>query len=347
MAKINLLTIHWGCSYGAMLQTYSTVKLLEDQGHHVSVINLRHPNTKFSETHKTRTSFLNLIREFQFALFRWRYFPRLTKKMYSLKKQYISPADYTVVGSDQVWNSAITAPFKSAFFLDFVDDGSKKIALSSSFGTKTWNETEEYTELVKKCLQDFSAVSVRESNGVEILKNTFQINAEHLLDPTLAYGKFENLLKSRKRKPQIFPFLLKNDSEQKMICNTLSSHLKVPVYKTNRKTILFDRSIHNWLDNIHNSDFVITDSFHGLAFSIMFHKQFIVLCADERKLARLSSLLALTGLQDRFVASMEDLNSRMDSLIKDIDFGVVDEILSQERINAMDFIRRNIPNIPN
>ena len=81
MARINLLTIHWGCSYGGTMQTYATVKTLQGLGHKVKVINLVHPKTKFKNNYRTKTSLNNLIREFQFYLFRRFSIGHFTKKI--------------------------------------------------------------------------------------------------------------------------------------------------------------------------------------------------------------------------------------------------------------------------
>lgn len=138
MAKINLLTIHWGKCYGAVMQTYATCKLLEESGHEVHVINLIHPSTK--KTYKRLRKWVDLFREFQFYLFKKKYFSNLTSKSYEILYNKLPSADYYAVGSDQVWNKDITDPFYLDYYLHFVPNRIKRISLSSSFGKTEWNQ---------------------------------------------------------------------------------------------------------------------------------------------------------------------------------------------------------------
>lgn len=340
MAKINLLTIHWGKCYGAVMQTYATCKLLEESGHEVHVINLIHPSTK--KTYKRLRKWVDLFREFQFYLFKKKYFSNLTSKSYEILYNKLPSADYYAVGSDQVWNKDITAPFYLDYFLHFVPNGIKRISLSSSFGKTEWNQEETLTNEVKNELNKFVAVSVREDSGVELLHDIFNISSIQLPDPTIGYGSFDKLLPNRNPKHQLFTFLFKNTLESKAIVEGCASQLHIPVYKNNRLNSYFRNGPIDWLSNIANSDFVITDSFHGLALSLLFNKQFIVLCANEKKFTRLSSLLRLVKLENRFVKSFSDFENRKFELLKHIDYSMVNKILESERRRYQLYIDKNI-----
>ena len=160
MARINLLTIQWGESYGAILQTYATCKILEEQGHEVTIINLLNPAhvNRFKRI-RTYLSF-NIIKIIKFELFKRKYFPPRTKSMIVINPKLIPQADYIVVGSDQVWNREITKASALSFFLDFVPTSVKRISLASSFGKALWNESDQFTLKVKNEIQKFHAVSV-------------------------------------------------------------------------------------------------------------------------------------------------------------------------------------------
>lgn len=97
-----------------------------------------------------------------------------------------------------------------------------------------------------------------------------------------------------------------------------------------------------WLTNIRNSKYVITDSFHGLALSIIFHKNFFVFCADPKKFTRLQSLLELVGLENRYIKSEEDFLNRKNELLVPIDYKIVDYILRQKKDEFRKFIRDNV-----
>lgn len=334
--KINLLTIHYGKSYGAVMQTYATCKLLEQAGHEVTVINLVHPKSRCSI--KTKRGIILLLKEFQFWTFKHRYFSKLSKKCYSIDARHMPNADIYVVGSDQVWNRDITGYWGLTFFLDFVDDTHKRIALSSSFGKHTWSENNEYTQDALSELNKFDRISVREESGLKILKDVFHIGGIRLLDPTIAYGNFEKLLLNKHESNYLYPFLFNNSQETQDIVAGIANMHSVRIFKNTRLIQCLFTGPRQWLTRIHNAKYVVTDSFHGLAFSIIFNKNFYVLCADKEKFTRIDSLLKLLGLSDRYIISSEDLKIRAADLKSDINYSVVNEIIEKERSRYVDFL---------
>lgn len=339
MARVNLLTIHYGKCYGAVMQTYATCKLLEQAGHTVKVINLVNPCQKGKW--KTMQYWKDCIREFQFWRFKKLYFSKLTSKAYAIKDIVLPPSDVTVVGSDQVWNRDITGCFGYAFYLDFVN-GQKKVAISSSFGKEEWDESFEYTTKVKELLSQFSSVSVRETTGVEIAKGIMGLNAIRLVDPTLGYGHFDDLVLNTKPFHQVFSFLLLNDRKALDLVDHVSKELRLPLFKHCSVSCRLRNGPRHWLTRIKNSDFVITDSFHGLALSLIFKKQFFILCASEKKFTRLRSLLCLLSLEERYIESIEDFENRKDSLLVPIDYSQVNIVLRKEQERYQKFIRESI-----
>ena len=340
MAKINLLTIHWGISYGAVFQTYATCKILEELGHDVSVINIINPRSEPRRSLKYYL-YLNFITKIQVLLFKRKYFPKLTKKIYNIEFGDLQPADYTIVGSDQVWNYDITSPIDKLFFLNFVKD-QKKISLSSSFG-KAEVSGSVNKNFIKSNLSEFSAISVREDSGAKICEDSFQVSAIQLIDPTLAYGNYEKLLKKKRIKEDyIYPFIFNKSKETDNILNTVSNNLSMKIYSENRVAMRFLASPVSWLNKIYNSSFVVTNSFHGLAFSLMFRKPFVVLNSDENKFTRLFSLLKLIGLEDRYIKSNDELMLKIDILSKKIDYERVIEVLLKEKAKYYQFCKKNI-----
>lgn len=340
MAKINLLTIHYGRCYGAVMQTYATCRLLEEAGHDVTVINIIDP--KLRNFYKKLGNLKYIIREWQFYRFKKKYFSRMTVKTYSMEEQQLPDADYTIVGSDQVWNRDITDRFGKAFYLDFVPENQKRVAFCSSFGKAVWSEDEEYTNGLKKEFEKFYAISIREKSGVEIMKDVFGLDSVNLQDPTISYGKFEGLILNEKKIDCIFPFLLNTSAEAKSRASFVAKELATPLYVNNRRSAYLLGGPLHWLTKIHNAKYVITDSFHGLALSILFHKQFFVFCADPKKFTRLQSLLELLSLQDRYIKSEEDFAKRKNELIKPIDYQAVDTILKKEQEKSREFIKENL-----
>ena len=339
MAKVNLLTIHWGLSFGAVLQTYATCKVLERHGHEVSVINIINPKQK--KYYKTFRAILCAVMNWQFHRFKRQYFPRLTKKMHSLNVMHLNPSDYIVVGSDQVWNRALTSPLELTFFVDF-DQDTKKVSLSSSFGKQDWCEDDEYTYKVKSLLNKFSALSVREKTGQIFLKTIFDTTAEVLIDPTLALEDYNELILDDKERNSIYTFFVNRRLQYTEIVNRISESIDIPVFLHSKFTYYFKNSPQHWLTYIRNSSVIVTDSFHGVVFSILFKKQFIVICGEEDKFTRIRNLLNLLSLSSRYVESVDDYLKRKDDLNKPIDYNTVDEILKVERKRFADFIKQNI-----
>lgn len=320
------------------MQTYATLKTLRALGHKVTLINLVHPKIRERRIRLAPDSLLSSVRTLQFHLFRFFYFGKQTKRMYSLDTRLIPKADYTIVGSDQVWNSDITTVIKDAYFLGFAKN-TKRISYASSFGKYDWEEDEHYTKQVKDELSNFIAVSVRESSGSTICKNVFGVDAIQLLDPTLYWRDYSELVKSRKPIKEIFAFLLVNESEEnRKICEYVAKMIGCPVFRPKILQRIFGKSPKSWLGRMHNSEYIITDSFHGLAFSLIFHKQFLILCADQNKFARLQSLLTLLGLEDRYIASYDDLIRRKAIVTKRINYETVDSILNKEREKTRTFL---------
>lgn len=339
MATINLLTIHYGKCYGAVMQTYATCKLLEKYGHKVTVINLINPNCKFANSYNKLRKCADLYREFQFWYFKKVYFPKMTSKMFNIELDKIPDADITIVGSDQVWNRDITDIFGLTFFLDYLPINRKRIAFASSFGKSEWIETKEYTSKVNDLISKFQAIAVRESSGVKICSDVFNKHALQILDPTLIYGDFDNLVEKKKNPKGVFSFIFHNDSEIPKIKIFISDILQEPLIEKRGLISKFNNGPLNWLSDIYNSNFVITSSFHGLAFSIIFKKDFIILCSDKEKFARIESLLDLLGLQDRYISSYSDLLKRQELITKNIDYDSVYSILDHERNKAFDFLK--------
>ena len=135
-----------------------------------------------------------------------------------------------------MWNRDITGYWGLTFFLDFVDDKHKRIALSSSFGKLAWSENNEYTQDVLSELNKFDRISVREESGLKILKDVFHINGVCLLDPTIAYGKFDNLLLNKHESNYLYPFLFNNSQEVQDIVNGIANMHGVKIFKNTRLT---------------------------------------------------------------------------------------------------------------
>ena len=349
MARINLLTIQWGESYGAILQTYATCKILEEQGHEVTIINLLDSAyvNRFKRI-RTYISF-NIVKIIRFELFKRRYFPLRTKAMNIINPKLIPQADYVVVGSDQVWNREITKASALSFFLDFVPPSVKRVSLASSFGKAFWNDSSQFTLQVRDEIHKFHAVSVREQSGVRICRDVFQVDAMQLVDPTIALKDFSSLFSNNiVMHNDITCFIFIQSELFNYVSDFISTKLGSPVrhigYFT-KQSYGIKKACSSPLDfikNIAGASFVISDSFHGIVFSILFKKQFIVLRAIEDRFERISALMRMLELEHRIVLSKEDIEKNSKVILEEIDYTKVESILEIKRHEYYTFVQKNI-----
>lgn len=351
MAKINLLTLHYSDNNGAVLQTYATCEILRRLGHEVTLINLQ-DRSVYKRYFQQKYHIKLIPRYVRFAKFTRKHYARQTSRMFEINTKLLPKCDYTVCGSDQIWNPDIVFKIqKNTYFLDFVNDGSKKIALASSFGKAKWEADENETNLVRNLLQDFSAISVREASGVDICRDTFGVDAVSVVDPTLALNDFSGIIDSEPNiKDEIRFFLFKQTYSVQVIDYLIEKTGLVGRNIGYEKAVLAKYQNLNfrkqtpkeWLEGIRDSRIFLSDSFHGIACSIILHKQFIALCADVKKFERISSLLKMFGLENRIVYNFDDVKERFDELMQPIDYRPVDALLEQKQMEYFDFVRKNI-----
>ena len=352
MARINLLTMHYDDNNGAFMQTYATSRILMELGHRVTIINLVKKGW-FLGRFKQAYSYKLILRYLKFNHCRTRFYPRMTSMMFSPKMKKIPKADWTIVGSDQVWNPMVTSFSYLSYFLSFLANNDKRLSLSSSFGTKEWILGEEERAKVFDELHKFTAVSVRENEGVRICKETFGIDAVRLSDPTLVLSDYSCMNRPYKGEPYIGLFTFKPNGYSMDIANELSNHLGLMVKWVN--SIVPYRDTSNiqgcrswkqgpveWYNHIGHSSFFISDSFHGVAFCLIQHIPFIALVADDRKISRITSLLKTYGLTDRLVQSTDEFHKHLSQYLSPIDWDKVDNVRLIERERYIQFINSNI-----
>ena len=180
MKKVGLITIYHVPNFGSVLQAYATQVLLENMGLECSVINYKYPNEwhhslgRPRPTLKTKIGHMfglkpthrkaNKLIQFKKKNFK---FTQLYNSLDELKRADWSSYDLFAVGSDQVWKSQFTLS-DSAFMLSFIPDDKYRMSIASSFASKSIPE--KFRDKYKKYLSKFNAISVREKNGIDIVK---------------------------------------------------------------------------------------------------------------------------------------------------------------------------------
>lgn len=304
-------------------------------------------------------------------IFRERYdrkvYPLLRQHTQRFIKQYINQYkvdslsdckgkfDAFVCGSDQVWryiyNDCYEYDMANAYLKFLGDEPCKRIAYAASFGTEEWEYPKEVTAECKTWIQKFDAVSVRESSGTKLCTTYFSVNAKHVLDPTtlLTSEDYMALVKSAgvpKCDGNLFCYILDKSEEKTAVVRRIEEKLHLKPFFMNADCGNYMEElekriqppVETWLRAFNDSEFVVTDSFHACVFSILFHKQFVVIGNPNRGLARIHSLLSVFGLEDRLVSAQ---NLNMDNLPQ-IDYAKVDAVLNQWRSDSMQFLTDNL-----
>lgn len=288
-------------------------------------------------------------------------YSRSSKQLAKLVEKY--KLSTVIVGSDQVWRYAYVKNIKR-YYLSFISSNSiiKKVAYSASFGIDTWEYSLEDTERCRKLINDFNAVSVREDTGVLLCEKHFGISPNLTLDPTLLldrndYEKLIDVSESANYEDSLFIYLLDKNAKKINFIEKVNEELKLtivdilPKVREEVKIVDFFKSwdvneykfttIEEWLKAFYNAKYIITDSYHGVIFSIIFNKPFVALINKERGSSRFISLLHSLDLSDRLIepADIEKVHSVLNNVI---DYKSVNEKLSLLKKSSLSFISKNI-----
>lgn len=319
-------------NYGAALTCYALQEALFNIGYTAKVIN-------YMPSH-WRKMYSNTFSE-SFA----KKYLYLTKPL----KNYADLIDLNhvttnfLVGSDQVFRyDFYKGDGDHAYQLGFVQPNKRKIACSASFGTLDYIAPPEEIERFFSNLNQFDAVSVRETPGVSICKKR-GISAEQIIEPVfyLSQDEWNKLADNHNEEHNkgviYFSLGYKNASKNPKVIDFISKKTGEPI---NIQTFNYQRSVEDWLDSIRSASFVVTDSFHGMCFAIIFHKPFVVLCSYSEMRSRMDEILSLLGLQNRIIDPEADGN--FEELLIDIDWNNVDSVLEKEKNRALSWLKEKL-----
>lgn len=349
---VGLLNFHYeNYNFGANLVAYSLQKVIEKLGYKVKVVNY----DPFPEQ-----SVIDKFCSLNFYKFRQN-FLRMTKicktkdDLVKTNKQF----DTFITGSDQVWRQLITGENALHYFLDFTLSSKKRISYGASFGNNCWDGDEVTTREAKTLLKNFDFISVREREGLDILSDIFDIkNATCVLDPTLLLAEedYEDLVMHSDIKKfdenyiaYYFLFDKKGGIEhgKKMEEISMATNCKVinvqgeEAFVVGEKRFVYD-SFPNFINNIKNSKFVITDSFHGVLFSIIYRKNFVCVGKGSKALSRFENLFSLLEIDvnGRFVNTLEEIGIEIFS--KKINYKMIYRNLNREKKKSLKFLEDSL-----
>lgn len=271
--------------------------------------------------------------------------------------------DRFVMGSDQLWNYGIARGFGKSFYLDYVADDKPKISYGTSFGHGTSFTPIESLSDVTYYMQRFDAVSVREESAVRVLHDEFGIEGMQVLDPVflLDASVYHELAagKERPESPYLLAYVLDPSPEIGEALKTLAEKkgLELVVLADARGTTEAGNDVDQtretlgvenchvcadaptWLAYLEGADFVVTDSFHGACFTLIFERPLIALCNQRRGKARINSLRDLLKLWDNVVDDADSLMAAIES-DSQIDYGAVKSILQGERTRSSSWLKQ-------
>lgn len=281
-----------------------------------------------------------------------RFIPRRSGPLYSSQEMRHAVSEFgleaVIVGSDQVWRpDYLLEGALSDYFLGFAEGTpARRVSYAASFGHGAWRFPDRTAE-VSRLLSGFSAVSVREASGVEICRDVFgRGDAVQVLDPTLIvdpafYDRLADAPTVKSGKVLV-EYILDFDLGNPTIGNEVAASLWDDTYSVRSLILDSERSplgIGGWVRAFMDADFIMTDSFHGMVFSILFKKNFIVIVNHKRGADRFTSLAGLFGLEDRLI----DGTSRSQALeiaARPIDYDSVSARLDTLRERSRAFLRK-------
>lgn len=362
MKKIGIITFHRVNNYGALLQAYALKHVLLKQGNMAHILNYECPKLKNDYTLFPRFE-MNLhwvIKQAKHILL----FPlenQFRSHFLKFGNQYLNDtalltpatisqvtADYDlfIAGSDQVFNPRITG-FDSNFFLSFSSDKSKNYSYAASFGLSLENLTEKEHAFMKEHLSHFNRLSTRETQGEKIVKTLTNQEATISIDPTLLLTKtdWEEIAVPPKLKENyVLLYAMHKDKSLIAFAKQLAKETQCQLIYLSPQLDIRNRvpakhitpTPQGWLGLFLNASYVVTNSFHGLAFSINLNKNFFLgkLPSKLSVNSRFDNLLNLTGLQGRLYTNFT--NKKYDS---SIDWSLVNAKLDQERRKSLVYLQ--------
>lgn len=333
--KTGILTFHDAHNYGAVLQAYALKKYIQTLGYDVKIINYHHktiPDGFPREGHEVRWDKFN------------KFIKELTdneEKVYTSEEELEKlDIDFWICGSDQIWNTEITRGFNKGFFLDFKTNG-KKISYAVSMGIPELST--EYEEDFKNSINKLDYISVREESLKKYSEKFTKKQVNKTLDSTLLLDAkdYDNLVLDNKYGEYLLIYTLGPDERLTEIAKKIAYEKKLKIIELNDKKQenyfceqVSDAGPEEFLTLIKNAKTIVTNSFHGTIFSIIFKKEFYTITRLNRN-SRMENILDIVGMRDRLIDKIENLEN-----IKEQDYQKAYKNLEIEKEKSKEFLKK-------
>ncbi|MDQ8195939.1 polysaccharide pyruvyl transferase family protein [Coraliomargarita sp. SDUM461004] len=362
--NISTLTLPLVSNNGGILQAFALKQYLESKGHIVYFINRRYTENRHVRTIKNiakrclRKSVSVSMPRPEHELINQFIFKYISdgEQLCSSKEitNYLKDNDIKllIIGSDQVWRLDYSGKLNLTFFSDFkLPKDCKLISYAASFGKDNWENSDHLTKRIRKLLNKFASISVREASGIDIVKNILDANAEHHIDPTMLLDRHDYIdLLNREGEPNIecglFTYFLDANPSKLAVQSHIQAKIEGNPYHLKRfgSSAMTPKSkelpsVTNWLNGFRSAKFILTDSFHACVFSIIFNKPFYVIGNAERGLTRFKSLLNQFELESRLITE----DSNLDELaFHSYSYERTNKLLETERLKSAEYLNQHI-----
>ncbi len=333
--KVGILTFHDAHNYGAVLQAFALKRYIQKLGYDVKIINYHHETIPDGFPREANVE-------------RWEKFNPFIQKLIDYEtKLYTNEEDlekldidFWICGSDQIWNTEITRGFNKGFFLDFKTNA-KKIAYAVSMGIPELPK--EFEEKFKESLNQIDEISVREDSLQQYAQKFTTKTVEKTLDPTLLLEEndYNDFILENQYGEYILIYALGPDERLTQIAQKLATKKGVKIMELNdkRKEDYFCEQIstagpEEFLTLLKHAKGVVTNSFHGTIFSILFQKEFYTLTRLNRN-ARMENILKIVSMEDRLIDNIEDFEQ-----VQKQDFQKAKQALEMEKQESEKFLKR-------
>ena len=362
--RVGIVTFHNALSYGAMLQAYALQQSIRGLEHEAIIIDyipngIRWPSWWDRFLTKSFSGYIAKSNHYKFS----KVFAGFAQKHLNLSRRFVTERDLKnantyvdafVCGSDQIWsprNFESTGEINRAFFLTFADLTKRLVAYAPSFGR---TPDDSFIEAVKPYLDRIESISVREESAARLLKDKLGRPVKCVCDPTVLLGRkgFDSMLSDGDAiaaGDYVFCFQLsyclpRDRQILNRICASIPNLKDVKIalrplsYQEIGQNVI--PTPDDWIRLIRDSRFVVTNSFHGTVFSLLYHRPFVSLgWKRQEKNTRMRELLTRIGLADRLVDTDSIDDERIAKLAEgNIDWGYIDKELTSWRDSSIAYL---------
>lgn len=332
--KCGIITLHRALNYGAFLQAFALQETIESMGYDVNIVDLA-KNKLFERIMLVKCRYPKMVVHHYKLL---KKFDDVASKL-ATKNNELKDYDIVIVGSDELWN------LKNGMFRHYPEyfaknsDGVPFISYAVSANSLT---PEEFVTLAgeKENFSGFSSISVRDTNTYKIVEKLGKITPAEVLDPTLIMDKWEPYIQPCKEKNFILYYSMTVDNEEKAAVERLAKKSGKKLITVGCRNEWCDKIVYanpfEFLGYVKAADYVVTSQFHGIMFSLIFNKKFVIYSQGKGKVI---DAINRFGLEDREVTGKEDIIAILN---KEIDYNRINNDIKKKRDESINWLQKAI-----